>query len=36
MRSSPMQIDLYDIPAGIYVVKVILENSVATAKFIKS
>jgi hypothetical protein len=28
--------DVYEIPAGIYIVKAILENSVATAKFIKS
>jgi hypothetical protein len=36
MSSSPMQLNLKDISAGIYIVKVIMGRNVAIAKLIKS
>jgi hypothetical protein len=36
MKSSRMQMDLSDIPAGIYILKVITGKSVATVKLIRS
>ena len=35
VRSSELQIDLYDIPDGIYIVRLFKENSTVTSKLVK-